>query len=404
MISGSGQPLAASIRCLANSRRLAAAGLLGAWGYLTALHGRYWRADIGLPPPTSDGDMTQPPGWPAVAVVLPARNEEQLLQTTLPLLLAQDYPGPVRVVVVDDASSDATAGVCRGLASAGGPVPLDVVAGTERPAGWVGKTWAVHQGLKAARLGFSPEYLLLTDADIAHPPGSLRALVTAARSSGAGSVSLMARLSVTSRAERLVVPAFVYFFSQLYPFARVNSPRWRTAAAAGGCILVRDDALRAAGGIQAVRGAVIDDVALARALKSSGARIWLGLASEVHSIRPYPRMADLWEMVARSAYTQLRHSAPVLALTMGGLVFLYIGPPALLVAGVARRDPHAVAAGMASWSAMTLSYLPIVRYYRLHPSWVLSLPAAAVLFGAMTLDSARRHHAGGGVRWKGRHY
>lgn len=411
------------IRRLANFRRLATAGLLGAWAYLAALHGRYRSTDIGLPPDDSDdsddsdgypdGEGSPQTGaspaqesepWPSVAVVVPARNEEQMLVSTLPLLLAQDYPGPVRLVVVDDASTDATAAVCASLAKAAeAALPLQVVAGSERPPGWAGKTWAVHQGIQEAMTGFSPRYVLLTDADIAHPPGSLRALVRAAHSNRLDSISLMARLSVAGRAERLIVPAFVYFFSQLYPFARVNNPHRRTAAAAGGCILVRRDALEAAGGIEAVRGAVIDDVALAKALKASGAKTWLGLAEDVRSLRPYPHLGDLWEMIARSAYTQLRHSLPLLALTLAALGFVYAGPPTALLTGLAGRDLALAAAGAISWAAMTITYLPMIHYYDLRWPWALTLPISALLYGAMTLDSARRHHYGG-VRWKGRRY
>ncbi|MHB8506961.1 MAG: glycosyltransferase, partial [Acidimicrobiales bacterium] len=274
-----------------------------------------------------------------------------------------------------------------------------------RPDGWAGKLWAVHQGVAHATGGPStpPEWILLTDADIEHAPHSLRRLVATAMADRRDAVSLMARLRVDTPWERLVVPAFVYFFAQLYPF-RLVAGRGRTAAAAGGCVLVRRGALEAAGGIAAVRSAVIDDVALARALKRSGARIWLGLADDVGSVRPYPRLADLWRMVARSAFTQLRYSAVLLALTVAGLALLYLAPVAAVVAGAVTGRPLVLAAGAVAWGVMAATYLPMVRYHRLGVAWALSLPAAAALYAGMTADSARRHWTGAGVEWKGRRY
>ncbi|MDA8061404.1 MAG: glycosyltransferase, partial [Actinomycetota bacterium] len=330
------------------------------WVLLLLAPGRYWTTAVRLPPaPGSDtGPAARPaaarpaaarpagPGsavarpailWPSVAVVVPARNEADLLPLTLPSLMAQDYPGPLRVVLVDDASSDGTAEVAA-RCSAGGRAGVEVLEGAPRPDGWAGKLWALHQGIDlCCGAGASPEWVLFTDADVRHPPGSVRALVAAAVSEGRDVVSLMVRLRVVTAWERLLVPAFVYFFAQLYPFRLVAGPG-RTAAAAGGCVLVRRAALERAGGIAAIRDAVIDDVALARALKRSGARIWLGLADEVRSVRPYPRLADLWRMVARSAFTQLRYSPVLLGFTLVGLVLVYLGPPIALVVGVVRVD------------------------------------------------------------------
>lgn len=378
--------------------------LVAAWAFLLVAHGRYWATDVRLPP------TPEPAHWPSVAVIVPARNEAEMLVSTLPGLVAQDYPGQAGVVLVDDASSDDTAATARRIGTSG-RLPLVVVGGEARPEGWAGKPWALQQGLVFATgdPSWAPEWLLLTDADIAHPPESLARLVAAAVGGQRDMVSLMARLEVVTGWERLLIPAFVYFFAQLYPFRRVGRPG-RTAAAAGGCILVRTSALAAAGGTESIRGAVIDDVALARQLKRSGASIWLGLADDVRSVRPYAGLGELWSMVARSAFTQLRCSAILLVGTLAGLVALYLGPVIALVAGVASSaggagaDGWLIAEGAISWAIMAATYLPMVRYYRLRRLWALALPAAATLYGAMTADSARRHWLGGGVEWKGRRY
>jgi hopene-associated glycosyltransferase HpnB len=327
-----------------------------------------------------------------------------MLAVTLPRLRSQDYPGPVRVIVVDDCSTDATAEMAA--RSGEGPgLPVQVVSGGDRPAGWVGKTWALHQGCSTATgEGRPPEFILFTDADISHPPGSLRRLVAAAVTHRRDMVSLMARLRTANGWEKAIVPAFVYFFSQLYPFRLVARAGSRTAAAAGGCVLVRLDALEAAGGIAAISGAVIDDVALARALKGSGASIWLGYADNVESIRPYPRLADLWDMVARSAYTQLRYSPVALFATVVGLVVIYESGPIALVAGAVTANVSFALAGAAAWLLMSVSYLPMLRYYRLSPLRAPSLVAVAAIYAAMTVDSARRHRRGSGAAWKGRTY
>jgi hopene-associated glycosyltransferase HpnB len=370
--------------------------VLAAWIYLVLAHGRFWSTDLRLSP------AAEPEHWPRVAVIVPARNEAEMIAETLPGLVAQDYPGEVAVVLVDDASTDGTAEVA-GRVGGGGRIPLSVVAGTERPDGWAGKLWALHQGVTHATGPEPPEWLLLTDADIAHPPDSLRRLVAAAIEDERDMVSLMARLRMVTAWERLLIPAFVYFFAQLYPFRRVGRPGG-SAAAAGGCILVRASALSAAGGIASIRGAVIDDVALARRLKGSGSSIWLGLAEDMRSVRPYPKLGDLWAMVTRSAFTQLRCSAVLLVGTLVGLGVVYLGPLISLLAGLGVLNGWLIAPGALSWALMAATYLPMVRYYGLRPGWALTLPAAAVLYGAMTADSARRHWRRGGVEWKGRRY
>jgi hopene-associated glycosyltransferase HpnB len=408
-----------------------AAGFVTAtWGYLLLARGRFWSTVIGLPtepassgsgpaggsrgriPAAAPGAESAPAAgrasapapvlWPTIAIVVPARDEEEVLTTTLPGLLAQDYPGTAFVVLVDDGSTDATAAIA-GAAGTGAAarLPLDVIAGEARPPEWMGKLWALQQGVQHAT-GAGPEWLLLTDADIQHPPDSLRRLVAAAVSTGYDEVSLMARLRVATGWERLIIPAFVYFFAQLYPFRWVGRPDRRTAAAAGGCILVRRSALEAAGGLASIRSAVIDDVALARHLKRSGAAIWLGLADDVRSVRPYPRLANLWHMVARSAYTQLRRSPWILAVTLIGLVAVYMGPPAALIAGAVSGSGCLAASGALALATMSATYLPTVRYYGLGWRWALTLPVAAAVYAAMTADSARRHWQGEGVAWKGR--
>jgi hopene-associated glycosyltransferase HpnB len=259
-------------------------------------------------------------------------------------------------------------------------------------------------------------YVLFTDADIAWRQGALRDLVRAAEADDRDLVSQMARLRTATGWERVVVPAFVYFFAQLYPFGRVNSPRSRTAAAAGGCMLVRREALERSGGLAPIRGARIDDVALGQVIKGQRGRCWLGLSTEVVSVRPYPRLADLWQMVARSAYIQLRYSPWLLAGTVAGLAFIYLLPPAGAITGLAAlaagaasgtgavsaAAASAAAAGLAGWALMSLTYLPMLRLYRLSPLRAPGLPLIALLYTAMTVDSARRHYAGRGAEWKGR--
>jgi hopene-associated glycosyltransferase HpnB len=373
-----------------------------AWVYLLAGHGGYWRTGQRLPPAAA-----HPVTWPSVAAVVPARNEATVLPDTLPTLLAQDYPGSFSVVLVDDDSSDGTASVARSL-SEDGPQRLRLVAGRPTPAGWAGKVWAMQQGVLAAG---DARYVLFTDADIGYAPGTVAALVRAAEADDRGLVSQMALLRTATSWERLLVPAFVYFFAQLYPFQRVNKPGSRTAAAAGGCMLVRRNALEASGGLERIRGARIDDVALGRLLKSppDPVRCWLGLTTSVVSRRPYPSLDGLWDMIARSAYTQLRYSPAALAGTLAGLLWLYALPPAAAIGGLAwlAAGGSAVAAwlaaaGLAGWAIMAVSYVPMLRLYRLSPLRAPCLPLIAMLYAAMTADSARRYHLGRGGQWKGR--
>jgi hopene-associated glycosyltransferase HpnB len=388
-----------------------------AWLYLLTLHGGFWRTGIRLPAVNSAVGAL-----PTVTAVIPARNEADILPASLPTLLSQDYGGRLSVIVVDDDSADGTGTTARKLAAdagwtvlaAGGAPPagadrvLAVIAASERPDGWAGKVWAMSEGVSAAAA--DTEYFLFTDADIAYRAGTLTTLVRATAGGDFALLSQMALLRAVTRWEKVLVPAFVYFFAQLYPFARVSRPRSATAAAAGGCMLVRADALTAAGGLAQIKGARIDDVALGRLLKRAGGRCWLGLTTQVTSERPYDRLADIWDMVARSAYTQLRYS---LAATLGvvvGLAWLYLLPPAAAIAGLALLAagypvPTAAwlaAAGLAGWVLMSGTYLPILRLYRLSLLRAPTLPVIAAMYAAMTADSARRHYAGRGGEWKGR--
>jgi hopene-associated glycosyltransferase HpnB len=374
-----------------------------AWAYLLVGHGGFWRTDQRLPAARAD-----PAVWPGVTAVVPARNEAAVLPATLPTLLAQEYPGAFEVVLVDDESTDQTAGVAATIGRAVSGARLQVITGRRPPPGWAGKVWAMDQGVGAAG---DAAYVLFTDADIAYRPGTLAALVRAAEADDRALVSQMALLRADTRWERMLVPAFVYFFAQLYPFSRVNRPGGRTAAAAGGCMLVRRGALEAAGGLERIRGARIDDVALGRLLKRAAvpAGCWLGLSTDVISVRPYPELSELWDMIARSAYTQLRYSLVVLTATVVGLLWLYALPPAAALGGLAWLAAGGGAtagwlagAGLAGWAVMTVSYLPMLRLYRLSPARAPSLPVIAVMYAAMTADSAWRYYAGRGGQWKGR--
>jgi hopene-associated glycosyltransferase HpnB len=354
---------------------------------------------------------------PTVTAVIPARNEADMLPACLPSLLGQGYAGRFSVVVVDDDSSDSTAKTAAKLGDAAGSHDLTVVTARPTPHGWAGKVWAMSEGVRAVTSGTGAasdladtEYFLFTDADIAYAPGTVDRLARSAAGGRFALVSQMALLRTGNRAERLLIPAFVYFFAQLYPFRRVSQPRAKTAAAAGGCMLVHADALAAAGGLAQIGGARIDDVALARLLKRAGGRCWLGLTTDVASRRPYDRLADIWNMVARSAYTQLRYSLALTAGTVVGLAWLYLLPPVAAVAGVAASVTGAAgptggwlaAAGLAGWLLMAVTYLPILRLYGLSPLRAPALPLVAAMYAAMTLDSARRYHGGRGGEWKGR--
>jgi hopene-associated glycosyltransferase HpnB len=362
------------------------------WLYLLGARGGFWLSrerDTVVPGP--------PARWPSVAAVVPARNEAECIGQSIGSLLAQDYPGPFAVILVDDDSEDGTAAVASSLAQ-NSPRPLTLVQSRGVSSGWTGKLWAVKQGIDAARsLPQPPDYVLLTDADIAHAPHSLRALVARAEDGGLVLTSLMAKLRCESLAERSHVPAFVYFFQMLFPFAWVNDHRHATAAAAGGCMLVKADALARAGGVERIRGALIDDCSLARVMKSVGP-IWLGLTERVVSLRRYETLDDVRAMISRSAYAQLNYSPALLAATVLGLALTFLAAPLLALFG----DGLAQLLGAVAWALMVLSFQPMLRFYRRSPLWGLALPAIAFAYMLYTLDSALRYARGQGGRWKGR--
>jgi hopene-associated glycosyltransferase HpnB len=363
---------------------LVAAVALMAWAYLLLLHGRFWRA----------GPMLQA-AWPAssppVDIVIPARDEAEGIGATLKSLLAQDYAGKMRIILVDDRSADGTGDIARAL----GDARLTVIAGAERPAGWSGKLWAVEQGVAQGTAGL----VLLTDADIVHDTAHLSTLVAEAERDGLDLVSEMVALRAVSPAEQALVPAFVYFFQMLYPFNLVNDPSTRVAAAAGGTMLVRRDALERIGGIGSLRGALIDDVTLAARIKRGGP-IYLGHSRLARSLRPYPGAADIWRMVARTAYVQLRLSPIWLLGTVLGLVLIWLMPPGLALFG------HGAARwmGAMAWAGSALSFVPTLRRFGQSPAWALGLPAIATFYLLATIGSAIDYHRGRGVVWKGRSY
>jgi hopene-associated glycosyltransferase HpnB len=367
---------------------------LATWLYLIAARGRFW-----LAAERDDWPVKPPPRWPTVVAVVPARDEAACVADSMASLLRQEYAGRLAVILVDDNSSDGTAEVAqRAALAAGGADRLTVISGGPLPAGWTGKLWAVQQGLDAAEQDLPrPAYLLLTDADIAYAPDTLAWLAAKAEAERLVLTSLMAKLRCESPAERALIPAFIFFFQMLYPFAWVNRPGDATAAAAGGCMLVRSDALRAAGGIERIRGALIDDCALAQALKTQGP-IWLGLTERVRSIRPYPQFDHIRHMVARSAYAQLRYSPILLTGCILGMALSYLAPPllALFGSGLGRW------LGLAAWALMALTFQPTLRFYRVSPWWGLGLPAIAFAYMLFTLDSAWASARGRGGLWKGR--
>jgi hopene-associated glycosyltransferase HpnB len=368
--------------------------VLAIWLYLLLGRGLFWLARE-----RDDIVVAGEGSWPSVVAIIPARDEAGCVGETVGSLLRQDYAGEFTVILVDDQSRDGTAQVARdAAASLGADQRLTVLAGRSLPAGWTGKLWAQHQGVEAAEaLSSPPAYLLFTDADIVYGPDALKRLVARALWGGTVLTSLMVKLRCQSLAERMFIPAFIFFFQMLYPFAWANEPRRATAAAAGGCMLVRRETLREAGGMAAIRNALIDDCALAKILKARGP-IWIGLTESVHSVRAYPALEDIRRMVSRTAYAQLDYSPRLLAGTVLGLAVTYLAPVLLAVftGGVACF------LGILAWLLMALAFQPTLRFYRVSPLWGLALPAIAATYMAFTLDSAYQHARGRGGMWKGR--
>ena len=361
---------------------------LAVWVYLLLARGAFWQLN-------ERDDRREPKAplvWPSVVAVVPARNEADVIARSLGSLAAQDYGGPFQVILVDDNSEDGTA------QAAGGHERVQILSGTPVPSGWTGKLWAMNQGAdRAATLIPPPDYILFTDADIAHAPDTLSALAARAEAGGLALTSLMAELTVRSWAERLLIPAFVFFFDMLYPFAWANDPGRGVAAAAGGCMLVRREALAVAGGLEAIRSEIIDDCALARLMKRQGP-IWLGFTHRARSLRPYESFAAIGAMVSRSAYAQLRFSPWLLAATVLGMAIVYLVPPALALFG--RGTAEVI--GFSAWLMMAIAFAPICRFYRLSPLLGAALPLIGAIYTVFTVQSAVESWRGRGGMWKGR--
>ncbi|MBV8143517.1 MAG: glycosyltransferase [Gammaproteobacteria bacterium] len=362
------------------------------WLYILTGRGRFWW------PAAERVAATQRVAPRDVVVVIPARNEAAVIATAVDSLMRQSFNGRIHVIVVDDGSTDNTAAAARAAAeSAGASDRLTLLRGTALPGGWTGKLWALSQGVSASAK-LRPDYLLFSDADIRHAPDSVASLVAEADTRELDLLSYMVKLSVATLAERLLIPAFVFFFFMLYPPRWAADPKRSAAAAAGGCLLIRPPALARAGGLEGIRSNIIDDCALARAVKESGGRIALHLSENNSSLRRYASAGEIGAMISRTAFAQLRHSYLVLAATLVALFMTYLLPVALLV----TPDRWAAALGLLALLLMSLCYLPMVRFYRLSPLWSLALPLTALFYMSATVHSALQYSRGTGGRWKGR--
>jgi len=360
---------------------------LAIWLYLLLFHNFFW-----LLRERDTKPVSAPSSWPSVVAVVPARNEADVIQTSIGSLLAQDYPGPFQIVLVDDQSDDQTGELAQLLSSAS----LTVLRSAPRPDGWTGKLWAMSQGVEQAAT-HAPEFLWFTDADITHASDNLRQLVGRCEEGGKVLVSLMARLSCRSYAEHFLIPAFVFFFDMLFPFGAVNNPHSQVAAAAGGCMLARRTSLERAGGLAAIRSHIIDDCALGRLMKRQGP-IWLGLTDRSVSLRPYHHISDIQHMVTRTAYAQLGYSPWALAATLLGLAMVYLAP---VMTALFAWGPSQLA-GWLAWIIMAAMYVPMLRFYRLSWLWAPALPLIGLFYAVFTFQSALQHWSGKGGMWKGR--
>jgi hopene-associated glycosyltransferase HpnB len=362
------------------------------WLYVAGGRGSFWRVEMWLARERTSAAHKR------VVAVIPARNEADVIAQSLTSLAQQELQIPLEIVLVDDNSIDGTVAVASAAARSGGwNDRLTILTAPELQPGWTGKLWALSHGIAQAETR-APDYILLTDADIRHHPTSVATLLEIAEMERCDLVSFMARLACTSLAERLLIPAFVFFFFMLYPPQWIRSKNHGTAGAAGGCILIRPETLIAIGGVASIRGEIIDDCALAFAVKRSGGRIWLGLTNAVESIRPYGSFREIARTISRSAFSQLRHSYVLLGATIGGLFLTYVLPPVLLLSG----SPFAIVCGTVACLLMTACYAPMVRFYGGAQGWALTLPFAAVFYAGATIDSALRYARGRGGQWKGR--
>ena len=369
---------------------IAGAAAIIAWAAMLALRGGFWQLRVAVV-------REIPPAHPPLRIVavMPARNEADVVGDAVTSLLQQSS-GSIQVILVDDASADGTAQAAEAAAHLIGATGLSTICGKPLPVGWTGKLWALEQGIRAADQ-VSPEWLLLADADVVQGPETVAQLAAIAEHGRYDLVSFMVKLHCDTMTEKLLIPPYIFFFFMLYPPKWVADPQRSVAGAAGGCILVRREALAHAGGITAIREEIIDDCALARLIKRSGGHVWLGLTNESVSVRGY-KSATIWEMIARNAFSQLHHSAWLLAGTVAGMCILYLAPPLLLLSG-ARLS---IALGAAAWLTMTVAYWPTVRYYRLNTAWAFTLPFSAIFYTAATLHSALKYWTGQGGEWKGR--
>jgi hopene-associated glycosyltransferase HpnB len=372
------------------------------WLFLILFWGQFWRVNHQLEA-NKDKDIDNNT-LPTVCVIIPARNEADVIPVSLRSLLLQDYPGKFTIFLVDDQSSDGTANVAQEVAHNLDKTPqLQIVTSTSLPPGWTGKLWAMEQGLQTAST-LTPDYFLLTDADIEHDPSNLHRLVAKAEAQKLDLVSIMVRLRCQSFWEQLLIPAFVFFFQKLYPFSWVNNPKKANAAAAGGCILIHSEALNRIGGLQIIRQALIDDCSLAKAVKSTHGKIWLGLSTLTYSLRPYDSLKTIWDMVARSAYTQLNYSPFLLIGSLLGMTLVYLLPPIAIIFGLVLGNWIITLISFIGYLLMTFAYFPIIRFYKCSPVFAFSLPIFAFLYTSMTIDSALQHWQGRGGAWKGRVY
>jgi hopene-associated glycosyltransferase HpnB len=360
------------------------------WSYLVLARGTFWRIKSAKPDASDNAEFG------AVVAVVPARNEAELIGPVVTSLLNQSVAMPV--VLVDDESTDGTADVARRASEKAGKADaLIVIQSKPLPGGWTGKLWAMHQGIERAR-ALQPTWLMLADADVLHSPETVAKMGLIASQGHYDLVSFMVKLHCESLPEKLLIPAFVYFFFMLYPPAWIRATRRSTAGAAGGCMLLRAETLERAGGLESVRGAVIDDCSLARLLKQHGGKLWIGLTDKSQSLRRYETFSDVEQMVSRTAFNQLKHSSLLLLCTIAGMVITYLAPPLLLL----TRTRLTIIMGAAAWAAMTVTYSALVRYYRLNPAWALTLPLAALFYLGATMHSAVKYWSGSGGNWKGR--
>jgi hopene-associated glycosyltransferase HpnB len=365
------------------------------WIVLTFLRGAFWQL-LAFDDDISKQDSLD--RWPRVVTIVPARNEAATIARTVASLVKQDYPGELRVVVVDDHSEDGTGALAREAAErAGAPERVLILQGAALESGWTGKLLAMQQGVVSA-VAREADYFWFTDADIEHAPDTLGRVVQRAEKGALDLASLMALSQVNSFAERLLIPPFLYFFLKLYPPAWTARRKRNTAGAAGGCILVKRTALERIGGLAAIRGEVIDDCKLAQAVKRTGGGIWMGLTRKSISLRTYTSFTEIQDLIARTAFTQLGYSWLALAGTLLAMLVTYLLP----VIFTFSARPVLWRLGLAAWALMAITYLPTVRFYRLSPLWAAALPAAAGFYTYATWLSAVRYWLGRGGQWKGR--